>query len=186
MMIHLLVAAAVFAVTQAETPLPLPQPAGPVASIVPLPDVDTPAGGHGDPVDGIVCGPVEMTAVHIHAHLTILDRGRAVTVPARIGITRNRADVPCIYWLHTHDDTGLLHVEAPAGRFMLGNVFHIWGQPLGASVVGDRHGPVFAYVGGRRWKGDPATIPLGAHADIVLEVGRTVPLPVRFAFPPGS
>jgi hypothetical protein len=166
----------------------LPLPSGPTATTAPVPDADTAAGGHGAPVDGIACGPTEMTAEHVHAHLTILEGGRTIVVPAGVGIVQHRAGdgAPCIYWLHTHDATGLLHVEAPGGDFTLGNFFDVWGQPLRRDAAAGRPGTVTAFVNGRRWNGDPARIPLTAHADIVIEIGARTPLPAAFAFPPGS
>jgi hypothetical protein len=43
---------------------------------------------------------------------------------------------------------------------------------------------VQAYVGGRRRPGDPRSIPLTPHAQIVLEVGGHVPPHARYGFPP--
>jgi len=56
------------------------------------------------------CDTNEQLAYHIHAHLSILngDQGE-VSVPANIGIRD-----ACLYWLHTHDDTGVIHIEAPS------------------------------------------------------------------------
>src|SRR3989304_3495456 len=49
--------------------------------------------------------------------------GEPVPVPEATGIRDN-----CIFWLHTHDSTGLLHIEAPEQRaFTLGQFFAIWG-----------------------------------------------------------
>lgn len=47
---------------------------------------------------------------HIHAHLDVLVHSRAVQVPAGIGIDRQRSTISP---LHTHDDTGVNHIEAP-------------------------------------------------------------------------
>ena len=44
-------------------------------------------------------------------------------VPAGIGIHPPE----CIYWLHTHDISGIIHVESPDNRtFTLGEFFDIW------------------------------------------------------------
>lgn len=78
-------------------------------------------------------------ALHIHPHLTIIMNGQTQTVPQGIGIKEPAGDLP----LHTHDATGIIHVESPVLRtFYLQDVFSIWGQPftrwsiLGARVDG--------------------------------------------------
>jgi hypothetical protein len=64
-------------------------------------------------IDGIQCNPTEHVAFHIHTHLDIIINGKSFTVPSQIGI---KSDERCLYWLHTHDDTGIIHVEAPEKR----------------------------------------------------------------------
>jgi hypothetical protein len=44
----------------------------------------------------------------------------------QIGIPSN-----CFYWLHTHDESGIIHIEAPLHRdFTLGQFFDIWNKKL--------------------------------------------------------
>src|SRR5439155_14722637 len=91
----------------------------------------------------------------------------------------------CFYWLHTHTDDGIVHVEAPAQQtFTLGAVFDIWGQQLTDSSVGPASGAVTAYVDGRRYSGALRDIPLHAHSVIQLDVGKDV-APKSFRFPVG-
>ena len=66
---------------------------------------------------------------------------------------------------------------------MLGELFDIWGQPLGASAVGPARGAVTAIVNRKVWTGDPRRIPLTAHAQIQLEVGRPLVAPQTIEFP---
>lgn len=169
----------------ADEPLPLPSP--PSAAALHIVDADTPRGGHGQLVDGIPCGPTEMTKVHVHSHLTLIVGRQVVAVPIGVGIVHRNgnADDACIYWLHTHDNTGLLHVEAASGEYSLGQFFDIWGVPLGRNGFVSFHGPVIAVVDGRRWTGDPRAIPLKPHSRIVLSIGALVPAP-PFDFPAGS
>ncbi len=129
-------------------------------------------------VAGIPCDPGEHLTYHVHAQLRIRVDGTQVPVPPSIGIRR---DANCIYWLHTHDATGLLHVEAPTQRdFNLGQFFDVWGQPLGPHSVGghqlDEGEQLFVFVNGQRYERDPRTIPLVDGAIIELQVG-TEPLP---------
>jgi hypothetical protein len=146
-----------------------------VALIV-LYKVSTATGGapSGDPVANIRCDAGEQLATHYHAHLTILYKGQPVTVPAQIGIQPT-----CLYWMHTHDDSGIIHIEAPkseAGRkFKLGEFFTVWGQPLTGKQVstiklapGDQ---VKAWVDGKPYTGNPANITLSSREQIVIEIG---------------
>ena len=53
-----------------------------------FPPGDTPAGGNGQPVDGIQGLSQEMLAVHLHAHLSLFYRGEQIAVPLGIGIVK--------------------------------------------------------------------------------------------------
>lgn len=97
----------------------------------------------------------------------------------------------CLFWLHTHDDTGLIHGEADvAANYTLGQFFTVWGQPLSsADVLGERAAPgeeVPVVVNGERHSGDPRTVPLMAHEQIVVQLGPPFPTPPSFTFPPGT
>jgi len=144
------------------------------------------AAASGSSIDGIPCETTERLTYHVHAHLAILASGQPVPVPANIGIAGNR----CIYWLHTHDASGVIHVEAPQPRaFELGIFFDIWRQPLSSNqVLGltvDGSHPLAFFVDGQPYSGDPRQIPLGAHTTITIEYGTpVVPVP-GFTFPAG-
>lgn len=116
------------------------------------------------------CDVTEMSGVHIHAKLTIQDRGKPVVVPANIGIVTAAYAVLCLYWLHTHDDSGTIHVEAPGGTYTLADFFAVWGEPLSRTQVGSMRGHVSAYVNGAPYKGAPQTIPLSDGETILLKV----------------
>ena len=86
--------------------------------------------------------------------------------------------------LSTRYADGLVHVESPTRRsFVLGELFDIWGQPLSRTAVGPAKGLVTAIVNRRVWTGDPRRIPLAAHAQIQLEVGRPLVAPQQIRFP---
>jgi hypothetical protein len=136
----------------------------------------------GQTINGISCDAQEGARIHIHQHLVILDHGTPVTVPQYIGIPEA---ANCIYWLHTNTPDGIIHVEAPKDRsFALGDFFAVWGQPLDrshvASAVTRKGEHEQIWVNGTLYKGDPAKIPLTAHADIVIEVGPPFKKPVPF------
>ncbi|HTM69113.1 MAG TPA: hypothetical protein VL426_07555 [Candidatus Binatia bacterium] len=74
------------------------------------------------------------TQFHIHPELTIMIDGEKRTIPANIGI-----DDGCMHPLHTHDDTGVIHVEAPVKRdFTLGDFFAVWHMPFDKDHVLDK------------------------------------------------
>ena len=117
------------------------------------------------------CNVTEMNGVHIHTRLRIFYRGRPVVVPADIGIITIAGGTPlCLYWLHTHDDSGLIHVEAPGGSYTLADFFAVWGEALSRTRVGSLRGRVVAKVNGVPYKGAPQTIPLidGERIDLYL------------------
>lgn len=62
------------------------------------------------PINGISCDSAMQNGYHIHIHLTIYINGKRVTIPQNIGIA---ADGSCFYWMHTHTDDGIIHIEAP-------------------------------------------------------------------------
>ena len=125
--------------------------------------------------NGVECNPGEQLAVHYHAHLDILNNGQPVNIPAGIGI--DNAD-NCLYWLHTHDTAGYVHIEAPARvaqrTFTLGNFFDVWGQPLSSQQVAtiklSSGQKLVAFVDGKQYTGDPRSIPLKSKEEIVLEI----------------
>ncbi len=146
----------------------------------------------GATVDGIACSAGEQVAYHIHAHLAIFVNGHTEVVPRGIGIPGPEqvqsgfvVGGKCYYWLHTHDNTGIIHIESPTKRlYTLGQFFDIWGQPLSNHQVGSATGVVTVFVNGHRYSGDPRSITLTPHEVIQLDVGTVVP-PRPFTFPPG-
>ncbi len=114
------------------------------------------------PIDGIQCGAMEQLGFHIHAHLDIFINGQHSTVPALIGITDK-----CFYWIHTHDESGVIHIEAPVKRdFNLGHLFDIWNRKFNNTQVFDNvvnnANALNVYVNGTK-------VPEGtSHRDIVL------------------
>ena len=154
---------------------------------------DTPTGGNGQPVDGIEGSSHEMLSVHVHAHLALFSKGQQVAVPYGIGIVKpfqlSNGFVGMgngFYWLHTHDATGILHIESPDSRsYTLGNFFDVWGQPLSVRNVAGLQGAVSSFVDGKPYPGDPRDIVLAAHMQITLEVGDPVVPPPVYVFPNG-
>ncbi|HVN69844.1 MAG TPA: hypothetical protein VMU38_09375 [Candidatus Binatia bacterium] len=128
----------------------------------------------GLPIDGISCDRTEGAVEHIHVSLQLYDRGRAVKVPAEIGMPQG-AD--CLYWIHTHTADGFIHIEAPVKRsFDLGEFFDIWGPNLSvtqaASVVAPSGKRLSIWVDGKPWHGsNPRKIVFHDHQTIVIQNG---------------
>lgn len=135
----------------------------------------------GQAVDGIRCDTAEGAVFHIHQHVTIADHGKPIVVPSDVG---RPLAASCLYWLHTHDSDGLIHVESPKFRsFTLGNFFDVWGQPLSRTVVSSarvKRGAMRVYVDGARYTGDPRKIGLSQHTDIAIEAGPPYRKPEPF------
>jgi hypothetical protein len=136
----------------------------------------------GTPLDGVQCAPVEQLAYHIHSHLQVYVDGQPRALPGAIGligpVAQQTAFGPfygarqCYYWLHTHTNDGVIHIESPSKRvYTLGNFFDEWRQPLSRTQVAGNKGKVTAFVDGKPWTEDPRAIPLVAHAAIQLDVG---------------
>jgi hypothetical protein len=136
----------------------------------------------GEPVGGISCDAQEGQRIHIHQHLVIFDHGTQVDIPRNVGQPAAR---PCIYWLHTHTPDGIIHIEAPKDRsFTLSDFFLVWGQPLGRTIAASARAAkgtsLKVWVDGKPFTGDPRSIPLRSHTDIVIEAGPPFVPPPRF------
>jgi len=120
------------------------------------------------PVDGIYCDKQEQSAFHIHTHLSIFIDGQPVPLSQGIGIA---SDSSCLYWLHTHDTTGVIHIEAPAGHsFVVGNFFDEWSTQFSGLKYPsqlDLNGWT-AYLNGKLYQGDYRKIPLLSHNLITI------------------
>jgi hypothetical protein len=133
----------------------------------------------------------EGTALHIHQHLDLYVDGRRVTVPAGIGIDESQGFISP---LHTHDESGVIHVESPDVRtFTLGQFFAVWGLRLSPRCLGGycatRSKALRVFVDGKRYSGDPRLLQLAEHEEIVVAYGTRAqlphPIPARFEFAAG-
>ena len=121
-------------------------------------------------VDNISCEGNEQLAFHIHAHLSIYINGSPVQVSQGIGLA---TDQSCLYWLHTHDSTGVIHIESPnpGDVYTLGTFIHLWGEQFPQlqypSQLDLTNGWV-VYVNGQPYKGDFHNLPLKAHDLITM------------------
>lgn len=149
------------------------------------------------PVRGPVIGRCRRRlGARVGVHVEVFAANRVVIVPAGIG-TRGPwafsagriSGAGCYGDLVSLEPTGVVLV-APGHRVSVSDLFRAWGQPLSprrlAGFAAPRGADVTAFVGGRRWRGLPANIPLARHSEIVLEVGPDVPPHRAYTFPPGT
>ena len=142
--------------------------------------LDNTASSEFQPIDAIECGQMEYATFHIHAHLDVFVDGRHIPVPASIGIEDNT----CLYWLHTHDASGIIHVESPQTRdFTLSEFLDIWRSTGSTQPPG---GEPMIFVNGLEVHTDLADVKLHAHDEIVLVYGSSpTNIPSFYQFPEG-
>jgi hypothetical protein len=146
---------------------------------------------------GLPAFKAEQLFVHVHAHLDVFIDGKTTVVPAGIGIggdpnakvgEQNGQTVagltgecshPCISPLHTHDESGVLHVENDSERQInLGQLFTQWGVRFNADCVGGYCAPDKphkVYVDGQQFTGDASTIVLKDREEIAVVIGTPPP-----------
>jgi hypothetical protein len=140
-------------------------------------------------IDGIQCNAVEQLVFHNHAHLDIFIDGQPYTVPSEVGIIPGK----CIYWLHTHDDSGVIHIESPVTRnFTLGQFFDIWKKQFSNVQIFDKTANatnvMAVYVNGNKINGEAnyRNIEIQEHDQIAIVFGRPPSkIPPRYEFPKG-
>lgn len=110
-------------------------------------------------------------------HLELFANGFAIVVPTRIGVRSAR----CRAHEWTTEPTGVVHFDRAA---TLGDVFDVWGMPLGRRQLLGFRGPVRMYRNGIPTRGDPRTMTLRDGDEVVLETGPYVPPHRSFLFPP--
>lgn len=129
----------------------------------------------------------EGQTIHIHAHLDVFVNGEPVTVPASIGIDQAAGLITA---LHTHDTTGIVHIESPTDTtFTLGQLFAEWGVRMRSGCVAGYCAPatpVAIYANGALQSGDAAALVFRSHQEIALVVGKPpAVIPNHFKFPSG-
>lgn len=115
----------------------------------------------------------EGEALHIHQHLDVFVNGKPVTVPAGIGINMNAR---FISQLHTHDVSGVIHVESDQVRdFTLGQFFDVWGVRFTKDCIGGYctkgNDKLRVFSDGKPVTGDPRNLALSSHQIIAIVYG---------------
>jgi hypothetical protein len=121
---------------------------------------------------GITPLTAEGELVHYHAHLDVFYDGEEVKVPANIGV-----DVSRISPLHTHYDSGVIHVEANEDEdFTLGQFLGEWGVKAKDGCVADKCGDeVAVFVDGSIQDTPAPDLVIKGQTEIVLVLGTTRP-----------
>ena len=132
------------------------------------------------PVSGVGCAAGEN--FHQHSLVSIYKEG------VRQGLPGNVGRGACAYELHTHDGTGVVHIEADVPKkFTLGQLFALWKQPLGANGTAGLAGPVRFYLIENdrltRYTGDPAALELVPHREIVIISGAAPGVLPKYRWP---
>jgi hypothetical protein len=159
----------------ATTTFPLPTPVSSAQGRTSNPPWNVPTDAAGAvAAAGLPMLGQEGSAQHIHAHLDIIVNGAPVTVPAEVGIDQTHQQISP---LHTHDATGVIHIESPdaSAKYSLGQFFTEWQVSLAADHVGgltaDATHKLVVYVNGKPYTGNPANIVLAAHDEIAIVYG---------------
>lgn len=172
-------------------------------------DGDTTSGGVGQTIDGsLPCVTTMPSAYHVHAFVGIIINGRQMALPDGTGMKNPGADgtyngvsnwteyASCYYYMHTHDASGVIHIESPKSAspstslYTLGNYFDVWGRALNSSYIGPWSGTVRAYVAQvplntiyiqrsayTLYTSNPRFIPMHSHTTVWLELGPTYVTP---------
>jgi hypothetical protein len=102
------------------------------------------------------CLGTESLYLHVHPFLTIKINGNSVTIPAGIGIINPANDGTyggepvfggttgtCFEPVHTHDDSGIIHIESPTNtNYTLGEFFTVWNLTYQYASVNGGHEPI--------------------------------------------
>lgn len=119
--------------------------------------------------------PEMLTQTHFHTHLEVWANGGPGTgvqapIPAQIGISGAG-----FCWLHTHDTSGIIHIEAPTSRakqgFHLSDFVKVWrlSNPEATLSAGPGEKEV-VYVDGKLWNGPATSVPLKSLEWITIEL----------------
>jgi hypothetical protein len=105
---------------------------------------------------------------HIHVFIGIYVNGSWLALPEALGIIGAGGPPPaeiiyatCFYFTHTHDSTGVYHVEYPNPNnalitqpvFETGDLFNIWGITVNSMEFGQYAGPVTVFTSGQIYRG---------------------------------
>jgi len=174
------------------TPTPIQLTIGGIVGTPTFPEGDTSAGGSGQTIDGVICGPHLDSQFHHHVQVSLFYNRVQIALPQGTGMKnpgRNNFiyHADCYYDIHTHDQTGIVHIEPPNGTpFTLKQYFDVWGMPLSLNGFATYKGRVAVYINQTLQPGmDPTTVTLSPFEEIALIIGPAPSWIPVYKFPPG-
>ena len=178
-------------VVPSPTPTPIQLAPGGVVGDQVFPEGDTATGGQGQQVDTVNCRAFLNNQFHHHVHLAMFVNGEQIGLPRGTGMEHPGVSsfiyhATCYYFLHTHDGTGIIHIEPPISEtFTLHQYFGIWGQPLSTNGFAGYSGAVAVYINGAAQPAgtDPNAIALTPFEEITLVIGTPPAWIPVYAFP---
>lgn len=125
------------------------------------PDGDAPGGGHGATIDGKVpCLPSMGNGYHVHVFFGIVYKGQLMAMPDTVGMVKPGPEVngytntaQCFYEIHTHDASGIVHIEVAQPHpldsvvFKVKDLLKVWGVAHGDNTFGPFKGKIHIYTG---------------------------------------
>jgi uncharacterized protein YpmB len=135
------------------------------------------------PVESVYCDQLEQSIEHIHVYVSMYINGQASPLPASIGIPQDSSgNATCFYWLHTHDTSGVIHIESPSTEiFTFGQFRDEWDQQfvsLGFPPELLLNGWKI-WINGKVYNGSLASVPFDAHNIITLAYNSPNVKPVK-------
>jgi len=174
------------------TPTPIQLVIGGTIGTVVFPDGDTATGGQGQSIQGINCRKELLNSFHHHVHLSLFVNGEQIALPKGTGMKNPHHNnfiyhADCFYFLHTHDQTGIIHIEPPQDTtFTLKQYFAVWGEPLSINGFAGYTGTVSVYINGVLQPGmDPKTVTFTPFEEITLVIGTPPDWIPNYIFPAG-
>ncbi|MDQ2968305.1 MAG: hypothetical protein M3R37_08320 [Actinomycetota bacterium] len=136
------------------------------------------------PLDLTTLGGHNDLVLHFHTHIDIFVNGKKVKIQALVGINPGAG---YLTELHTHDDRGVIHIEAQKSRdFTVGQFFAEWAVYLDAHSIGGYSGMTW-YLNGKQQTGNPETLVFKPHQEIAFVVGKApAQIPSSYKFSPGE
>ena len=136
------------------------------------------------PLDLTTLGGHNGLVLHFHTHIDIFVNGKKVKIPALVGINPGAG---YLTELHTHDDRGVIHIEAQKSRdFTVGQFFAEWAVYLDSHSIGGYSGMTW-YLNGKQQTGNPENLVFKPHQEIAFVVGKSpAKIPSSYKFSSGE
>ncbi|MGI8968802.1 MAG: hypothetical protein ACR2GA_06835 [Chloroflexota bacterium] len=147
------------------------RPSGTNSAAAPTP---VPTISAGPSAANIGCNQGMGVGYHIHAHISLINKGKVVTIPSDFGHDYTH---DCLFWLHAHaDENGVIHLESPTVMHpTLAQYQAVARRTLPAKDVVSFTPPagdsMRVWVNQKPYSGNPESIRIYNHENIVVEYG---------------